>query len=73
MFEVPQNRALAGIALLAAFAVSVSACGVRGSLDRPPQAQTGGTATSAEGGEQSEDSAAPKKAHRGFILDGILR
>ncbi|MEO1205043.1 MAG: hypothetical protein AAFV45_01800 [Pseudomonadota bacterium] len=52
-------------------------CGVRGSLQAPEAtqstAQAGGSATSAEGGEAAENSAAQPKPHRGFVLDGLLR
>ncbi|MEO1544028.1 MAG: hypothetical protein AAFR75_08430 [Pseudomonadota bacterium] len=51
----------------------VAGCGVRGSLKAPEAAQAGGSATSAEGGETAENSAAKPKPHRGFVLDGLLR
>ncbi len=51
----------------------LAGCGVRGSLEAPPQSQVGGTATAAEGGETSEDTAARPKPHRPFVLDGLLR
>lgn len=60
---------LAGCLLTASL---ISGCGVRGSLDPPPQAQNSGTATSAEAGDAGEGSAAKPKRHRGFILDGLL-
>ena len=37
-----------------------------------PGAQATGTATSAEDGDPGENSAAPPKEHRPFILDGLL-
>lgn len=59
---------------MAVAAASVAGCGVRGSLKAPAQAEAGGSATSAEGGEATRDEAAVKpKPHRGFILDGLLR
>ncbi|MEM1370807.1 MAG: lipoprotein [Pseudomonadota bacterium] len=64
-------RVLVPMAVLAALVLS--GCGVRGSLEAPPQAQASSTATSAETGEPQEGSAAPPKRHRGFILDGLLR
>ncbi len=57
------------VALLSAL---VSGCGVRGSLEAPPEAKAAGTATSPEDGDPGENSAAPQKEHRPFILDGLL-
>lgn len=54
-------------------AAAMSGCGVRGSLQAPLQAEAGGSATSAEGGDTAENSAAKPKPHRGFVLDGLLR
>ncbi len=51
---------------------SLAGCGVRGSLDAPQAAQQSGQATSSEAADAGEGSAAPKKAHRPFILDGLL-
>jgi predicted small lipoprotein YifL len=58
---------------MAALALSVGACGVRGSLDPPPSAKAAGTAKSAEAAGTQPDSAAPPKPHEGFILDPLLR
>ncbi len=58
---------------MAAFALSLGACGVRGSLDPPPSAKADGTAKSAEAAGTQPDSAAPPKPHEGFILDPLLR
>lgn len=60
--------ALSGLA-----AVALAGCGVRGSLDAPPEAKAAGTATSAEAGAAGSNSAATPKPHRPFVLDGILR
>lgn len=67
------NRSKLPCVALAIVLMGLAGCGVRGSLQAPPQAQAGGTATSAEGGEAKEDSAAQPKPHRGFVLDDILR
>lgn len=64
-------RLIAGM-LFALAALGLSGCGVRGSLEAPPDAKAAGTATSPEDGDPGENSAAPKKAHRPFILDGLL-
>lgn len=57
--------------LLAALLVT-AACGVRGSLEAPPEARAAGTATSPEAGDAGDGSAAAPKPHRPFILDGLL-
>ena len=59
--------------LLIAMALLVAGCGIKGSLDAPPGAKAAGTATSPAAKGTGKDSAAPKKKHRPFILDGMLR
>lgn len=59
--------------LLAAVSLAVAGCGVRGSLEAPPEAKAAGTATSPEAQAAGENSASPEKGHRPFILDGLLR
>lgn len=59
--------------LVAWLAGGLAGCGMRGSLDAPPEAKATGTATSAEAGAAGSNSAAPPKPHRGFVLDGLLR
>jgi predicted small lipoprotein YifL len=55
-------------------ALLVSACGTRGPLKPPSAADAGGEPTkSAESADPGSNSAAPKKAHEPFILDGLLR
>lgn len=52
----------------------LSACGVRGPLEPPTKAETGGEKTkSAEAGDAGENSAAKPKPHDNFILDPLLR
>lgn len=58
---------------IVAVAGLASGCGVRGSLEAPPEAKAAGQATSPEAADAGKDSAAPPKAHRPFILDGLLR
>jgi len=61
------------VALLAlGLSIGLAGCGVRGALKAPPDAQATGTATSAEDGDPGENSAAPPKKHRPFVLDGLL-
>lgn len=62
---------IAGLCL--GLGAALGACGVRGSLDPPPQAEAAGTAKSAEASGTQEGSAAPRKPHEGFILDPLLR
>ena len=52
-------------------ALTLAGCGVRGSLDAPSAAGASETATAVSGQGKAE-GAAPK-AHKGFILDGLLR
>jgi predicted small lipoprotein YifL len=59
--------------LMAALSLALGGCGVRGSLDAPPQAKAAGTAKSAEAAGTQADSAAPPKPHEGFLLDPLLR
>jgi len=55
-------------------AALLGACGVRGPLEPPTQAQTQGEKTkSAEAGAAGENSAAKPKPHEDFILDPLLR
>lgn len=61
------------LALLIGAATGLAGCGVRGSLELPPeqkaQAQTSATADSGQG----KSAGAAPKPHKGFILDGLLR
>jgi predicted small lipoprotein YifL len=59
------------VALLAAG--SLAACGKRGPLDPPSVAKAEGETKSSEAADAGENSAAPKKPHEPFILDGLLR
>lgn len=57
--------------LLALCALGVGACGVRGSLDRPPEAKADATATAQSG--QGKPEGAAGKPHKDFVLDGLIR
>ena len=59
--------------LAAALAMTLAGCGVRGSLEAPAQAKAEGTATSPDAKGSSEGTSGPRKEHRPFILDGLLR
>jgi predicted small lipoprotein YifL len=71
-FRLKPSRIGAGL-LIAGLCFGLGACGVRGSLDPPPDAKAAGTAKSAEAAGTGPDSAAPPKPHEGFILDPLLR
>lgn len=59
--------------VLAAAALALAGCGVRGSLDLPPEAKAEQrNAASADSGQGKPEGATPKP-HKDFILDGILR
>lgn len=59
--------------VMAALGLSLSACGVRGALDPPPDAKATGATRSAEAQDPGPNSEAPRKKHEGFILDPLLR
>jgi predicted small lipoprotein YifL len=52
-------------------AFGVSGCGVRGSLEAPPEAKADKTATAESG--QGKPEGATGKPHKDFILDGLIR
>ena len=56
---------------VSALAFTLSACGVRGGLETPPEGKAQATAD-AQSGEGKPEGAAPKP-HKGFVLDGLLR
>jgi len=62
-------RTVFGLLAVAVFALG--GCGVRGSLETPPEAKSEATAE-ANSGQGKPEGAAPKP-HKGFILDGLLR
>ena len=61
------------LAATAFAALGLAACGVRGPLDPPTQAQAEGQAKSAESADAGENSAAKPKPHEDFILDPLLQ
>ena len=58
--------------LCLAAAVSLAGCGVRGSLELPPESKAQQQTAKADSGQGKPAGAAPKP-HKGFILDGLLR
>lgn len=60
------------VALLLA-GLGLAGCGVRGPLEAPPSAKAENAAVaSAESGQGKPEGAAPK-AHKPFVLDGLIR
>lgn len=57
--------------IVLAAALAVAGCGVRGSLEAPPNPQAD-SAAQADSGQGKPEGAAPKP-HRDFVLDGLLR
>lgn len=58
----------------ALIALAVSACGIRGPLELPPEAKAKAQADAAKSAQK--DASAPAKApaaHRPFILDGLIQ
>jgi predicted small lipoprotein YifL len=64
-FHIAATLVLAGLVL--------AGCGVRGPLETPPSAKAENAAVaSSESGQGKPEGAAPK-AHKPFILDGLIR
>lgn len=61
------------VVLSLALPVALAGCGVRGSLEAPAEAKAQGVATSPDAADAGPKSAAGKKPHRDFLLDGLLR
>lgn len=53
--------------------MSVAGCGVRGSLDLPPEAKAKQQQTAAADSGQGKPAGATAKPHKPFILDDLLR
>ena len=69
----PRFVARAGMLAALLLAGAVAGCGVRGNLEPPPAAKAEGSAASPEAGDAGGNSAAKPKAHKEFLLDGLLR
>lgn len=67
------SHALRKAIVVALLPLLLAGCGVRGSLDAPESAKKKGTATSPEAADSGQNSAAPPKPHRDFLLDPLLR
>jgi predicted small lipoprotein YifL len=60
-------------ALLILLALPLAGCGIKGSLDAPPEAKATGTVVAPDAKGTAKGSKGPKKRHRPSILDGLLR
>lgn len=66
-------KSAARLSVCVVLAASVAGCGVRGSLDLPPEAKAEQAQTAqADSGQGKPEGDAPKP-HKPFILDGLLR
>ncbi len=63
---------IARIIAVTGMAMVLSACGVRGSLELPPETKAQQQTATADSG-QGKPAGAAAKPHQGFILDGLLR
>lgn len=68
---VDKMARLMAVAAIVALALAAGGCGVRGSLEAPPEAKVSDTATSDSG--QGKPEGSTPKPHKGFILDDLLR
>lgn len=60
-------------AVVALTALALSGCGIRGSLEPPPEAErSSDTRASADSGQGKPEDAAPKP-HKDFVLDRLIR
>ena len=59
--------------ILVLLALPLAGCGIKGSLDAPPEAKAQGTVAAPDAKGTAKGSEGPKKAHRPSILDGLLR
>lgn len=66
------GRFFASLALLAAIAIGVSACGRRGPLDTPYEAAVEARQEAIDRGEPAPPEPTPPVADRPFILDRLL-
>jgi predicted small lipoprotein YifL len=60
------------VALLAGTFV-LGGCGVRGSLELPPEQKAAQQTTATADSGQGKSEGAAARPHKGFILDGLLR
>jgi predicted small lipoprotein YifL len=67
------TRAFKIAALAVLLGTAVSGCGIRGSLEPPPESQrTTDTSASADSGQGKPQDGAPKP-HKDFVLDRLIR
>jgi predicted small lipoprotein YifL len=61
------------LAMIIAGGLGLSACGVKGPLEPPPDAKVAGDSKSADSADSGKNSEGPKKPHESFFLDSLLR
>lgn len=66
-------KSLVAVALFCAVGVGFAGCGVKGPLEPPPGTKVTGEATSPDAQDPGSNSDAPKKPHKDFMLDPLLR
>lgn len=59
------------IVTVSGLALALSGCGLKGSLENPPEAKAEATADAQSGQGKSENGA--PKPHKPFVLDGLIR
>jgi predicted small lipoprotein YifL len=67
------TRTLRALALALAAPSLVAGCGVRGSLDLPPEAKAAESRTATADSGQGKPAGAAPKPHKDFLLDGLIR
>lgn len=67
------KRAMRAFLLAAIGSSLVAGCGVRGSLDLPPEAKAAEQRTATADSGQGKPAGAAPKPHKDFLLDGLIR
>ena len=67
------THTLRALALALAAPSLVAGCGVRGSLDLPPEAKAAESRTATADSGQGKPAGAAPKPHKDFLLDGLIR
>ncbi len=67
------TRTLRALALALTATTLLAACGVRGSLELPPEAKAEESRTATADSGQGKPAGAAPKPHKDFLLDGLIR
>jgi predicted small lipoprotein YifL len=67
------TRTLRALVLALTATSLVAGCGVRGSLELPPEAKAAESRTATADSGQGKPAGAAPKPHKDFILDGLIR